>query len=323
MFTQILVPLDGSTLAEQALPIAARIARTTQGSILLVRVVSIFQGTMLIAPGASPIMAQTFELERHEAEKYLANITASPILQDIPVTTSLVSGPAVSTILDVAKQQHCDLIILSSHGMTGLERWLIGNVAQKIVRYSTIPTIVVPGRGSSDNLIRVGPKRILVALDGSAVSEVVLEPAAQLCSILSSPERGFLHLVHVVQPIYVSNKLAVYAKEIEEENKEKARVYLQNIVQHIQSYDLAATLQITFATHSAYDIAYKLIHAAESGEQGRGETRNVCDMIALATHGRTGIPQWFLGNTAERMLGTTTLPLLIVRPQEEVTGYVV
>lgn len=320
MFTQILVPLDGSTLAEQALPIAARIARTTQGSILLVRVVSILQSVMITAPGASPVIAQIFELERHEAERYLASITASPTLQGIPVATSLVSGPAASTILDVAKQQHCDLIILSSHGMTGIQRWLIGSVAQEVVRYSSIPTIVIPSRGSSGDLIRVGPKRILVGLDGSSLSEAILEPAAQLCTVLSAPEQGTLHLAHVVQPVHVGNKLAAYEKEIKKENKEKANVYLQNIEQCIRSYDLASSLQITFATYSEYDIAHALVYAAESGEQSTGEMRNVCDMIALATHGRTGIPQWFLGNTAERVLGTTTLPLLIVRPQEEHAG---
>src|ERR1700730_610919 len=135
MFKRILVPLDGSGRAERALPLAARMARASGGYIFLVRVVSTEPASLPSAP-ARPILIQTVsETDRELAESYLAGIAASDVLSGIPVQTHVPVGLVPSSILSVAADKHADIIVICSHGYTGVKRWwMIGSVAAKVAR---------------------------------------------------------------------------------------------------------------------------------------------------------------------------------------------
>ncbi len=116
MFVRILVPLDGSTRAERAIPVAARIARTSGGSAILVRVVSspiMLWSSLVQEPG---VVQTVIDTHLSEAEKYLLALTRSPDLDGVPTETMVLSGPIASTLLAVARSSRADLVVLCSHG---------------------------------------------------------------------------------------------------------------------------------------------------------------------------------------------------------------
>lgn len=143
---RFIVPLDGSALAAQALPVAARLARRTQRPVLLVRVLSAVLESWVPLPGvnvATPdptgreiaLAAERNAVRRLEAAE--AQLTAAGV-----AAASLVEvGPVVERIMDVAK--HGDVIVLASHGESGLRRWALGSVAEKLIRLADSPVVVV------------------------------------------------------------------------------------------------------------------------------------------------------------------------------------
>src|SRR6266516_3491997 len=169
MFKRILVPLDGSTRAERALPIAARIARAADGSVILVQVATLpaTYSTYL----ASSAYTEAIETELKNAEDYLNALANSKLLAGIETETKALFGAVAQTILSVACSYSADLIVMSSQGKTGLKRWVLGSVAQKIARHSPLPVLVLHESGP----LPVGshrdgrPFRALVPLDGSVL----------------------------------------------------------------------------------------------------------------------------------------------------------
>jgi nucleotide-binding universal stress UspA family protein len=197
-------------------------------------------------------------------------------------------------------------------------------VTQHVVRQSLIPVFVVR---EGDALPRAEsetpdpPVRVLVALDESPFAEKVLVPAAQLCAALAAPAQGELHLTLVLRlrPGLHDGKeetiTAMYASALSD-----ARSYLNDMERRLQEPDLAPlNLHVTSSIIVKDDVAETLIKAAESGKYIKDtiEGFDGCDIIALATHGRSGLTRLVLGSVTEHILGTTKLPLLIVRPVEQ------
>jgi nucleotide-binding universal stress UspA family protein len=318
MLKQILVPLDGSSMAEQALPMATRIARSQQGSILLVRVVGLLDEVKIYVSGNSSIITHAFNQEMDSVRRYLAHVSSLTLFTGIRVNTLALSGSVAFTILDAAKQENCDTIVLCSHGTTGLKRWMMGSIAQKIIRYSPIPTLVVNGRIQPDRLYEKHPIHILVTLDGLTRSEGALLPAAQLCSALSQPQTGTLRLLHVVKPMALSDNFSdTLGQKLTVLAEQEAMAYLKKIEQRFLTGDLAQfQLTVTSSVLSNTHVAQTITKSAEQELTMDGDKQDSSDIISLTTHGRSGLPRWFVGSTTEHILGTTTRPLLVVRPPE-------
>lgn len=320
MFKNILVPLDGSARAESALPVAARIARASGGSVMLVQVV-----TMPLMYETAPAAIYTPELieaEIDDAEEYLKGLARSDLLAGIKTQVCALFGAAAQSILAVATSYMIDLIVMTSEGKTGMKRWVLGSVAQKLARHSSIPVLVLHEAGAMLPGPRAdgGPLRALVTLDGSALARAVLEPAAQLVAALAAPGHAVLHLLRVVKlPQLDEKKLSPERiADVKVEALHKARIYMQSIVTHLREGPLGKlSLAITWSVALDDDIAGTIIHIAENGEDAGGSgVPGRCDLVAMATHGRTGFQHWVLGSVTERVLGATRLPILIVRPAE-------
>ncbi len=322
MFQRILVPLDGSARAEQAISVAARIARVSGGSIVLLQVSTAGIDYAWMAMESPMMMQETLDADCDRATEYLASMARSHTLKGIKTTTVVLQGAPAEAILAEAHVQMVDLIVISSHGNTGLKRWVLGSVAQKVARYSPAPVLVLHEHaGMLTNMHPEGirPVRILVALDGSPLAEAALEPAAYLSAALSAPRAGSLHLTEVLHlPTkyeYGQNDSLAKAKQ---QRSGEADAYLHTIEQRLREGDLGRlNLQVTSSVTDDLDIAPTLISMAENGEH-MDEAAGCygCDMVAMATHGRNGLQRWMLGSVTERVLETTRLPLLIVRPQK-------
>jgi len=318
MSKRILVPLDGSARAESALPVAARIARASGSALLLVQVVSI------------PVMYETpttyggefIEQAINDAEDYLKTVAKEKTLEGIQVSTSALFGAAAQTILSVAGSYNCDLIVMTSRGQTGIWRWMLGSVAQKVTRHSPIAVLVLHETGTILPGIRPdgGPVRALVTLDGSVLAKAALEPAVRLVAALASPGHGALHLLRVIKPLAIDEqKLSAEQVEgLKRDAMRRSRSYMNSIARNLQeNLQGLPPLSITWSVVFGDDAAEAIIQTAESGEDAAGAGMpGRCDLIAMATHGRTGFQHWVLGSVTERVLGETRMPILIVRPAE-------
>ena len=322
MFRRILVPLDGSSLAEHALPLAARLAKVSGGTVTLLHISSI---TMEYGPSlAQPFMYAQSMLEDEIAQGrlYLDDIARSPVLKDITVHKEEISGEVAQGILDFAQSDATDLMVICSHGRTGFKRWALGSIAQKVARYSTKPVLIVNSGYTTfpaTAMVSTHPISILVGLDGSALAETVLLPAAQLSAALNAPENGILHLLRVVEVIQeMRDESAATMNERNEQTIAEARTYLHKVEQRLQGGDLAQFhVTVSSSTAASYDTADTLVREAEQDEQcDDGTEQEGCALIALATHGRGGLKRWVMGSVTERVLGSTKLPMLIVRSTE-------
>ncbi len=154
MFTNILVALDGSELAEKALPVARSLANSNGGTIHLIQAVS-RQPEFEAARGgdASPLVAElSLDLARRlietrltRGEEYLDRVAADLTSAGLKVETSILEGAADEQIISYSREHGVDLIVISTHGYGGVKRLLLGSVTDRVIRSCEVPVLVVPG----------------------------------------------------------------------------------------------------------------------------------------------------------------------------------
>lgn len=317
MFKHIFVPLDGSLRAEQALPVAARIAQVEEGSLCLVRVISPaidFSGGLAPVPAMSE---QALKAELSAATEYLKALTASPAMIGIEMRTEVLSGVPAFSLVTAIEASEADLIALCSHGRTGFSRWALGSIAHALVHQSSVPVLVLRQNKPLVHIEHCGPISALVSLDGSQLSEAVLEPAAHLVAALATPGKGKLHLTQVIgrapaQPNKHRNG------QMHEEVLKETRVYLADVVERMQPLAEKLKLTITTSVECASDVATALVDMAQhDSKKVEGEDASSYDLIAMSTHGRGALERLVLGSVTERVIATTALPMLIVRPLQK------
>ena len=313
MYKRILVPLDGSARAERAIPVAARIARALGGSVILLRVATAPVDTGKYS-STSGYVEEEADTDLTGATSYLENIAVSDELAGIKTEVKTFIGAVAPTILSTSQSVHANIIVMCSHGYTGFKRWALGSVADKVTRHSSIPVFILREGGPLPATAEHQPVRALVAVDGSSLSETVLEPAAYLAAALSeaTSQQGALHLLRVVDLPASGGKFKSDAHidtGLKEQVKHEDEAYLATLVHRLsEDGDLAhLDLSITSSIEADPDIAEAIVKKSE---------KDKFDFIAIATHGRGGVQKWALGSVAGRVLHATTLPLLIMRPQE-------
>ena len=234
-------------------------------------------------------------------------------------------APALA-IFNVAAECRADMIVMTSHGRTGFSRWVFGSVAEHVARQAEVPVLVLRERqlpfwtDGAEELVETPPHtgqsgplpvlRVLVPLDGSPLAETVLDPAASCVRALVQGVRRatgrkrriggcLLHLVLVVRPIdaiprtcprpwWYRVRRSIWAK------------WLPDFTISILIFRSPATVI------AEGDVAGALIGILEGEEE--------YSLLAMATHGRTGITRWIWGSITERMVQKTQLPILLVRP---------
>ncbi len=306
MFQRILVPLDGSSRALQALPVAAHLARSVGGSIIVLRVVSpaLKEWPTLDFSPPSRLAQSIAEGDLAEAERYVAEMTMSPDLRDVATETVVLSGPVTPTILSVVSSHRADFIVIGGHRATGRPHWLNGCVTERVARHTSVPVLILREGGptiTDAHRNGVTAQRILVPLDGSALAEEVLAPVASLRAALAASSCSTLHLMRIVHPDEVKKNARALAA---------AQRYLSAVVAR---HALGPETICSVAVHA--DVASALIAMAGQGKQAGedgGESR--CALIALATHGHSSLQRLMLGSITERVLSSAMVPLLIVRP---------
>lgn len=319
MFQRILIPLDGSSFAEEVLPLAAQLARATSASLILLRVVTTYQNPIPMEPVS--LVERSRKMVVAEGQVYLEHVRTNEHLAGIPIHIEAIAGIPAPAIMQYAQAHQVDLIVMRNHGETGFKRWMLGSVAQQLVRQSSIPILVLRHEGLlalTDPKRLMHPPRILVALDGSPQAEAALLPAAQLCAALAVPEYGAVHLTYTIHHISVSaDKQKAIADKLNEDAQAEADAYLSNVKQRflagdLSQFHLSVTASVVPHT-SASEIWKKVLEESERIGDGSGYTGS--DLIAMATHGREGFQHLLEGSITEQVMDATPRPLLVVHAQ--------
>ncbi|MFN8474017.1 MAG: universal stress protein [Anaerolineae bacterium] len=282
MYRTILVPLDGSALGEGALPTAVFLAQRMGARVLLARV----------AGDDSPRAA-------HEAEHYLDGVRTR-IADGAAVDLVVPHGTAARGILDAVAAHDAGLVVMTTHGRTGLRRLVFGSVAEKILAASPVPVWLVPARGTAHPpLLASTAPEILTPLDGSPLAEAALQPAVALARALG----GHLVLLRVVPPppIVVDPSLAQTLVPSEAETQQGAETYLQSLAPTIAAEGIPTRLVV----RSGPLVQSILDEIWASG----------AELLVMATHGRSGLDRALLGSVAVALVHSCAIPMVLTRPQ--------
>lgn len=300
MEARILVPLDGSRLAEQALSCALTLGQGLSAELVLFRAVSIpsdvREALDKVRLKPDPLLDQ---LET-EAGEYLDAMSHLLPKNGLSFGHVVRRGLAADAIVDYVEQTDIKLIVMASHGYTGIKRWRHGSVAERVLQSASVPVLLVRAKDAvSKGLPEACPCRhILVPLDGSKVAEQVLPAVTSIADSLSCEMTLFR-----VPNVYASGSLMgegyLPLQGSFETAEQDARAYLERLASHLREQDI----QVSTATWVGA-VAESIIDYAEV---------NNVNLIAMCTHGRTGVARWALGSVADRVLRAGDTPLLLVR----------
>lgn len=282
MVDRVLVPLDGSTRAERILSQVERLLKREEAEVVLLHVSELAYS---LARLDTTKLAQE---ERQTTSAYLKSATEALESRGIRVRALQREGSVADTILRTANEVKATLIALSSHGRGGLARFFMGSVAEKVLRGAPVPVLLMrsfAGGAPSDAPFR----RILVPVDGSKTSAQVIPAAAALANLFDAD----VLVLSVAVPL-------AEAVEMDETAVDEAREEAEKVAARFQ--ERGARARPLTATG---DPASVILDTAGMEK---------ADLIAMATHGWTGMTRWMLGSVTEKVLRHANLPMLVVRP---------
>ena len=292
MYEKILVPLDGSELAEVALPYAEELAGRMGSEIILVYV-----GESNEDPYRHMYQAyldKMIETTRQGAERNLAKLVAKAI----DIKSAFLAGNPAEEIVDYADREKIGLIVMATHGRSGLRRWALGGVADKVVRATEQPVALIRSKGARADVREKGIlTKALVPLDGSKESEAVLPYIEELASKLKAE----VILLRVLTMDYVVTS-DEQLKQIKH-RRASTKDYLRKVAARLKQKGIAAKAE--FRETMVHNEASEIIKLANEA---------YVDVIAMSIYGQSGISHWAFGSVTERVLYEGDTPLLLVRP---------
>ena len=301
MASRILVPLDGSSLAEQALSCAVPLAQGLPAELVLLRAIWILPDILeLLDESTVELNAIVDQLEA-EANDYLGALVEQLRDASLNVRYAVRRGSAAETILDYVGQAKIDQIIMATHGYSGIKRWMHGSVAERVLQTTRVPLLLVRvgERDLANDWQQPMPcQRILVPLDGSRVAEQILPAVTAVAQALSAELVLFqVPIAHVDG--WMTGEWFVPIQGVLATAAQDAHVYLSEVSSRLKKQGL----RVTTATMMG-SVAESIIEYAEA---------NQADLVAMCTHGRTGLERWTLGSVADRVLRAGSIPILLVR----------
>ncbi len=267
MFERILVPLDGSPLAERILPCVERIGRLHASELLPFRAYA-----TEVSGSFGPVIVN----HGPEATEYVEEVARRLRGRNLRARGLARHGDAASTILEGAAEEGASLIAMSSHGRTGLARWILGSVAEKVVRAATIPVLMVR---SFSETAEPAFKRILLPFDGSELAKCAVPHVLALARAFGSQ----VLLLRVLE---------------QEEVREPAELELRNMVAKFSGDGIECAPLFRTGDPAAEILDAGAAHAA--------------DLLAMSTRGRTGSGRWIFGSVTEKVVRAGSLPMLVV-----------
>ena len=307
MLSRILVPLDGSPLAESVLPQVVELANLRKAEVVLVRVVLAHN-----LPGANPADAQVRAVE--SAQGYLTKIEAGLAAQGLTVQDVVRYGHAAEEILDHTRTNGIDLIAMSTHGRSGFRRWVLGSVAETVARHAPVPVLLLRARSLTaspeevraheprqaprlDTAAPVRIRHILCPVDLSPLDRDVLQSAGAMAQRFGA-DLTVLHAVYDPWDVACSH---IPHAPLEQLRGEMIR-FAEDTVQR----------EVRRVLHGTPRTAVVVVAGPPFHQINRFARAHAVDLIVMGTKGLTGLDHFLMGSTAEQVVRTAPCPVLSI-----------
>ncbi len=299
----ILVPLDGSPFGEHALPMALALARRGDIQIALAHVHHLFAPSL--APTGAPVVDPRIDaLFREEEAAYLADVSHRLArIWNGPVMMTLLETPVAESLCQHAELIGASLVVMSTHGRGSLARAWLGSVADRVIRQSTVPVLLLHPEDGAPDLERE-PKlhHILVPLDGSLLSEQILPHAIWLGRLVGARYTLLRVIEPVVRGFMVNGVEPVVDVEAQELAWQQASEDVERIAARLRGEGLPVVPEVRVGRPVA-----EILECAAERE---------ADLIAMSTHGHGGLTRLILGSVTDKVLRSASVPVLVFRPPE-------
>lgn len=299
MYRSLLVPLDGSQFGEHALPLARAIARQTGATLHLVHVHVI---TVPISVDAIPIFDEALDAQDRAREQTYLDDLARRLSTGgaLSITTAVLDDPIAAALQTYAVAHDISLVVMTTHGRGAFSRFWLGSIADTLMRCAPMPILLIRPQETPPDLEQTPViKHILVPLDGSALAERMLPPATALGALTNAA----FTILHVIAP-----EAAGYETDWPTAWPEAgtltairaaAQTYLDRVAERLGAQSLVVHTAVINGQTAPAILEYARDHAI--------------DLIALATHGRSGAARALLGSIADKTVRGATTPVLLYR----------
>jgi nucleotide-binding universal stress UspA family protein len=299
MYTRILVPLDGSKTAETVLPYARSLAGKLKIPVEFLGVIDIAEMVTHISPEKARYLDTMIEDGVRSSKEYLSGIAKS--FPGIRITCTVEKGRAEEVIIEKGDADTGMLVAMATHGRSGINRWLLGSVAEKVLRGAANPLLLIRATDQAKTEGEAALNSIIVPLDGSELAESVLPMVAGLAKKLNL-EIVLFRAYHIPYNIYAGGD-GLYGIDFDEligGVRDEATEYLEKKVAEMKKLGVE---KISYATKEG-------IGADEIISLGRQTPAN---LIAMCSHGRSGVKRWVLGSVTETVVRHYSDPVLVIR----------
>ncbi|MGB5427422.1 MAG: universal stress protein [Gammaproteobacteria bacterium] len=283
MYARIVVPLDGSELSEQVLPYVIHLAETFKSTVELLHAVQ-----------TEDIPENVVAEVRQESISHLERI-AGTIPKQLKPTYTVESGHAAELIINAADAREGSLIVMATHGYSGLQRWFLGSTAHKVVQAATSPVLLVPAgieEGPDGKLTEFD--KVIVPLDGSPLAERILPYATDLCKALNME----LIVVRAYNPRFPGTSIRMH--EISQIVHDSAENYVAEKVRQLKN-------------EGVKKVSYKVLHGVPARQITDFALATPRSLTAMCTHGRHGVGRWVLGSVTDAVIHSLEEPVLVIR----------
>ncbi|ELZ13372.1 UspA domain-containing protein [Haloterrigena salina JCM 13891] len=276
MFDRILVPVDGSNAASAALDHALEIADDRDADLICLYIADTSE------PSQTRVGTNVVDVLEQEGDDVVADAKDRAEAHGRSVTTDVVQGVPHDTIVDYVDHYDVDLVVMGTHGRDGLERYVLGSVAERVVNASPVPVVTV--RDADETTTTYPYESVLVPTDGSDHAAAALRRAAAV----AARHGATVHLLTVVDESILGGA---------DDRTDRAR-------------ELLAEAETTARDAGVDDVVTEVRSGSVPREIVSYADDEGVDLVVMGTHGRNGLDQLLLGSITERVLRTASVPVL-------------
>ena len=296
MYTRTLIPLDGSKVAEQVLPYARFLAKALGIPVELLGVVD----PDVLVPFSNPAQGRHLDTLVAETTSRTATYldTTARSFQGPQVKCSVEKGKPEDAIIEKAALDPNTLIVMATHGRSGIQRWLLGSVTDKVLHGSTHHLFLVRASDQGKTDGESALKTVILPLDGSALAE---QPLPHVVDLAQKMKLGVVLVrAYALPPTISAEDYGYYSADLLDQLESEAREYLQGKVNEVKQRGVERVTSVVTTGYGAEEIITLARNTAEN-------------FVAMCTHGRSGIKRWVWGSVTDRVVRHSGDPVLIIR----------